>query len=77
MLQSSDYSHAAGVEQGAVVREDVAGCEEGPYAGSGEEAEGLGGEGGGAADGNFEESGEVGFEVCLSVGFRWFGVWGS
>ena len=57
--------------------EDVAGREEGPDAGAGEEAEGFGGEGGGAADGDFEEAGEVGFEVCLSVGLLVFWVWGG
>ena len=77
MLQGGDHGHAAGIEERAVVRQDVAGCEEGPDAGAGEEAERFGGEGGGAADGDFEEAGEVGFEVCLSVGFCWFGCMGS
>lgn len=67
MLQSGEDGDAAGVDEAAVVGEDVAGCEEGPDAGPGEEAEGFGGQGGGAADGDFEEAGEVGFEVCLSV----------
>ena len=77
MLQGGDDGDAAGVDEAAVVGEDVAGCKEGPDAGAGEEAQGFGGEGGRAADGDFKEAGEVGFEVCLSVGACWFGVWGG
>jgi len=41
---------------------------EGRYLLAGDEAEGFGGEGLGAAEGGFENAGEVGFQVALSGG---------
>lgn len=62
---------AAGVDEVAVVVEDVDVGAEGPYFLAGDQAEGFGGEGLGAAEGGLEGAGEVGLEVGLAV------VWGA
>lgn len=66
MLKSREHGDVAGVEKVAVVGEDVAGCSKRPYLLAGEQAEGLGGEGGGAAESDFEEAREEGLGFGLS-----------
>ncbi len=66
MLESREHGDVTGVEEIAVVGEDVASCSKRPYFLAGEQAEGLSGEGGGAAEGDFEEAREEGFGFGLS-----------
>ncbi len=63
MAEGGEGGEAAGVGEAGVVVEDVDVGAEGEDLLAGEEAEGFGGEGLGAAEGGVEEAGEVGFEV--------------
>lgn len=68
VAEGGDDGEAGGVEQAAIVREDVQVGAHGPAVGARDDAEGFGVEGGGAADGFFEEAGEEGFGGGLAVG---------
>lgn len=63
VAEGGEGGQAAGVDEAAVVVEDVDVGAEGPYFLPGEEAEGFRGEGLRAPEGGLEDAGEVGFEV--------------
>lgn len=67
VLEGGEDGDVAGVEEIAVVGEDVAGCDERPDLLASEQTEGLGGEGGRSAEGDFEEAREEGFGFGLST----------
>ena len=78
VAQCSQGRQAAGIDEAAVVVEDVDVRAEGPDFLAGDQAEGFGGEGLRAAEGGLEDAGEVRFEVALSVegggvSFWWVG----
>lgn len=67
MAEGAQGGYADGVDEAAVVVEDVDVGAEGPDLLAGDEAEGFGGEGAGAPEGGLEGVGEVGFEVRGAV----------
>lgn len=70
MLQGGQDADAGGVDEVAVVREDVHVGTDGPDFVAGYQAEGLGVQGCGAPDGFFEDAGEEDFRFRGAVGFE-------
>lgn len=70
MAEGGDDGEAGGVDEVAVVGEDVDVDADGPALLAGDEAEGLGVEGAGAADRLFEEAGDKDFCLGRAVDFE-------
>lgn len=77
MPERGEGGEAGGVDEAAVVVQDVDVRAEGPGFLAGDEAEGFGGEGARAAEGGLEGAGEVRFQVGLAmVGREWVSLVG-